>query len=594
MAYRAPVSEMLFSMRAVAGLDDKIARGLYPDLTPELVEQILDAAGDFAAERLAPLNRPGDLAGLTKEGTAVRTPPGFAEAYRDWAAGGWNALPGPVEHGGQGLPVLLNTACVEMWNAANLSFALAPLLTMGAIDAIEAHAAPELKERYLEKLVSGAWTATMNLTEPQAGSDLSALRTRAERADDGTYRIFGSKIYITYGEHDWTDNIVHLVLARLPDAPHGTRGISLFLVPKILPDGARNDVVCAGLEHKLGIHAAPTCTMSYGEGGGAVGWLVGEENRGLACMFTMMNNARLAVGVQGVALAERATQAAHAFAGERRQGRTAGYAGQGMVAIAAHPDVRRMLATMRGLTNAARGICLLTATALDEAARAGEREARTAAYERASLLTPLAKAFSTDIAVEVASLGVQVHGGMGFVEETGAAQFYRDARILPIYEGTNGIQAIDLVTRKLPLSGGATVRAEIARIRSVIGRLQKGEEERLSRLAARLREATEALDRATSAMLALLAEGRQDDALAGATPYLRLFALTRGAACLAEEALAAQAARAAGETDPAHAARIGLAAFFGEDPLAAAPGLERAATAGASLLNDALAAQEAR
>jgi len=307
-----------------------------------------------------------------------------------------------------------------------------------------------------------------------------------------------------------------------------------------------------------------------------------------------MNNARLAVGVQGVALAERATQAAHAFAGERRQGRTAGYAGQGMVAIAAHPDVRRMLATMRGLTNAARGICLLTATALDEAARAGEREARTAAYERASLLTPLAKAFSTDIAVEVASLGVQVHGGMGFVEETGAAQFYRDARILPIYEGTNGIQAIDLVTRKLPLSGGATVRAEIARIRSVIGRLQKGEEERLSRLAARLREATEALDRATSAMLALLAEGRQDDALAGATPYLRLFALTRGAACLAEEALAAQAARAAGETDPAHAARIGLAAFFGEDPLAAAPGLERAATAGASLLNDALAAQEAR
>ena len=584
MPYRAPVSEMLFCMRAVAGLDEKVARGLYPDLGPELVEQILDAAAQFAAERLDPLNRPGDLAGLSREGAAVRTPPGFAQAYRDWAAGGWSALAASPEHGGQGLPTLLASACTEMWNAANLSFALCPLLTMGAIEALEAHAAPELKERYLQKLVSGEWTATMNLTEPQAGSDLSALRTRAERAEDGSYRIFGQKIYITYGEHDFADNIVHLVLARLPDAPHGTRGISLFLVPKILPDGRRNDVACAGLEHKLGIHAAPTCTMAYGEGEGAVGWLVGEENRGLACMFTMMNNARLAVGVQGVALADRAYQHARAYAQERRQGRTATYTGQGMVAIAEHPDVRRMLATMRGLTDAARGICYLTAASLDEAARAEDRAARTAAYERASLLTPLAKAFSTDIAVEVASLGVQVHGGMGFVEETGAAQFYRDARILPIYEGTNGIQAIDLVLRKLPLSGGATVRAEIARIRAVAARLTRQADARFGALAARLREATARLDEATAWMLAALAEGRQDDALAGATPYLRLFSLARGVACLAEEALAAKAALEAGEADPAHEGRIALARYMGEAHLGETEGLARAAMAGVAAL----------
>ncbi|WP_372424954.1 acyl-CoA dehydrogenase [Salinarimonas chemoclinalis] len=587
MAYRAPVSEMLFSMRAVAGLDAKVAAGLYPDLTPELVAQILEAAGDFAAERLAPLDRPGDLAGLRREGARVHTPEGFPQAYRDWIAGGWNALPGPVEHGGQGLPILVNTACVEMWNAANMAFALCPILTMGAIDAIEAHASPELKERWLGKLVSGEWTATMNLTEPQAGSDLSALRTRAERADDGTYRIFGQKIYITYGEHDFSDNIVHLVLARLPDAPHGTRGISLFLVPKILPDGTRNDVVCAGLEHKLGIHAAPTCTMAYGEREGAIGWLVGEENRGLACMFTMMNNARLAVGVQGVAIAERATQRALAYARERRQGRTASYGGQGMVAIAEHPDVRRMLATMRGLTDAARGICFLTAASLDEAARAPEAGTRKAAFERASLLTPLAKAFSTDIAVEVASLGIQVHGGMGFVEETGAAQHYRDARILPIYEGTNGIQAIDLVTRKLPVSGGATARAEIARIRAVATRVTKEAHEGFGMLAARLREATMRLDETTAWMLSALAEGRQEDALAGATPYLRLFALARGVACLAEEALAAKAALDAGDTDPAHAARIARARWMGEAHLGETEGLARAAAAGAAALPEA-------
>ncbi|TVR11970.1 MAG: acyl-CoA dehydrogenase, partial [Salinarimonadaceae bacterium] len=344
MEYRAPVAEMAFTMRKVAGLDEAIAQGLHPDLSIELVEQILEEAGRFAADVISPLNRVGDAHGLKLEDGAVATPPGWAQAYRDWAQAGWNALPGPTDYGGQGLPILLNSACVEMWNSACVAFSLAPLLTMGGIEALHTHASQELKDRYLEKLVTGEWTATMNLTEPQAGSDLSALRARAEPAGEGTYRIFGQKIYITYGEHDMTDNIVHLVLARLPDAPPGTRGISLFLVPKLLPDGTRNDVFCSGIEHKLGIHASPTCTMVFGDSDGAIGWLVGEENRGLACMFTMMNNARLSVGVQGVAVCERAYQQALEYARERRQGKAAGHQGGGkeggaMAPIVAHPDV---------------------------------------------------------------------------------------------------------------------------------------------------------------------------------------------------------------------------------------------------------------
>ncbi len=365
----------------------------------------------------------------------------------------------PLEHGGMDLPVLLHAACSEMWNASNMAFALCPMLTGGAIDALEAHGSDELRQRYLAKVVSGEWTGTMNLTEPQAGSDLNALRTRAERQADGTYKIFGSKIFITYGEHDLTDNIVHLVLARLPDAPPGTRGISLFLVPKFLVNadgslGQRNDVHCVGIEHKLGIHGSPTCTLAYGDNGGAIGFLIGEENKGLACMFTMMNNARLNVGLQGVAVADRATQHAMAYAHERRQGRALGETAAPMSVIAAHPDVRRMLMTMKALTAAARSICFMTAAALDLGRRGRDAAECKLGQERANLLTPIAKAFSTDIANEVASLGVQVHGGMGFIEETGAAQFYRDARIAAIYEGTNGIQAIDLVQRKLGLAGG--------------------------------------------------------------------------------------------------------------------------------------------
>ena len=587
MSYRAPVAEMVFAMRHVAGLDRAIAEELHGDLSLDLVETILEEAGKFANEELAPLNRSGDLEGLAFKDGAVAMPRGFKEAYRAWTAAGWNALPGPEAYGGQGLPTLLNSACVEMWNSACMSFGLAPLLTMGGVEALAQHGSDELKDRYLAKVVSGEWTATMNLTEPQAGSDLNAIRSRAERAADGTYRITGSKIFITYGEHDLVDNIVHLVLARLPDAPPGTRGISLFLVPKLLPDGTRNDVRCHSIEHKLGIHASPTCTMVYGDAGGATGFLIGEENRGLACMFTMMNNARLAVGLQGVAIAERAYQGALAYAKERRQGRAPGSAGDGMSPIIEHPDVKRMLMTMKALTGAARCICYLTAEAIDRAHRSRDEAARGLGQERASLLTPVAKAFSTDIGCEVASLGVQVHGGMGFVEETGAAQHLRDARINPIYEGTNGIQAIDLVLRKLPLSKGDAVRRQIAAMRATLQRLVKDATPAFGSTGARLREAVESLDRATSFMLKAASGNQPEAALAGATPYLRLFALAQGGAGLAEAALAASAAAAAGDSDPAHPARIALCRFFAENVATAARGLEESVIFGAAFVEDA-------
>ncbi|SCY90028.1 acyl-CoA dehydrogenase [Microvirga guangxiensis] len=586
MSYRAPVSDIVFTMRHVAGLDRAVADGLYGDLSVDLAETILDEAGRFANDVIAPLNREGDKAGAKVKDGIVTTAPGWKEAYKAWTEAGWNALPGPVEYGGQGLPTLLNSACVEMWNAASMAFGIGPVLTHGAIEALEAHASDDLKSRYLEKLVSGEWTATMNLTEPQAGSDLAALRSRAEPVGDGTYKITGQKIFITYGEHDLTDNIVHLVLARLPDAPQGTRGISLFLVPKVLPDGTRNDLRCHSLEHKLGIHASPTCTMIFGDNGGAIGWLVGEDNRGLNCMFTMMNNARLAVGLQGVAIAERAYQQALSYANERRQGRAIG-AVEGMSPIVVHPDIQRSLLTMKAMTAAARAICYMTAEAIDRAHLEQDPARAKKAHERASLLTPVAKAFSTDIGMEVASLGVQVHGGMGFIEETGAAQHYRDARIAPIYEGTNGIQAIDLVTRKLPLSGGETVHAQIASMRAVVTRLLKENVPAFGATASRLRDAIESLDRATSYMLQAISSNAQGDALAGATPYLRLFGLAQGGAALAETALAAHALSTSGDADPAHAGRIALCRFFAENIAVGAKGLEDTVLGGAGFLQDA-------
>lgn len=593
MSYRAPVKDIAFAMRHVAGLDEALAAGLYGDLSLDLIETILDEAGKFADERIAPLNRLGDKIGAKLDNGHVTMPAGWREVYHEWCAAGWNALPGPEAFGGQGLPLLLNSACVEMWNAASLAYGLGPLLTMGAVEALSVHGSDELKRTYLAKLVSGEWLGTMNLTEPQAGSDLAALRARAEPMGDGRYRIFGQKIFITYGEHDLSDNIIHLVLARLPDAPEGTRGISLFLVPKFLVDadgsiGRRNDVRCAGVEHKLGIHASPTCTMVYGDEGGAVGYLIGEENRGLNCMFTMMNNARLAVALQGVAIAERATQQALAYAKERRQGKAVGVKAGPMSPIIDHPDIRRMLLEMKAKTAAARAICLRVAAELDKAHRLENKEARAAAHDLASLLTPVAKAFSTDIGNEVASLGVQIHGGMGFMEETGAAQHLRDARILPIYEGTNGIQSIDLVTRKLTLAGGEVMRREIERYRAVIRRLTESNEPAFGHMATRLDAAVEALWRASAWMSDKLASA-PNEALAGATPYLRLFALAAGGTALGEEALASL--RETSEPDGAQ--RIARARFFAETIATAATGIEIAVTEGAStLLDTALIAAE--
>ena len=473
-------------------------------------------------------------------------------------------------------------AALEMWNSGSMGFAIGPTLTMGAVEALDKHASDDLKAKYLAKLVSGEWMGTMNLTEPQAGSDLAALRTRAERAPDGTYRIFGQKIFITYGEHDFTDNIVHLVLARLPDAPAGTRGISLFLVPKLFVNddgslGERNDAFCASIEHKLGIHGSPTATMIFGDGfakdrePGAVGWLIGEENKGLACMFTMMNNARLAVGMQGVAVAEAATQKAVAYANERRQGKAAGYKGDGMAPIVHHPDVQRNLLTMRALTNVARAICYACAHALDLAHAGGEDAVHW--QERANLLTPLAKAFATDVGVDVASLGVQVHGGMGFIEETGAAALLRGARIAPIYEGTNGIQAIDLVTRKLPQSGGDHVRGYIAELRAVADEVAASNRPAFGDSAARLIAALDELAQATAWLQDAAANGRTDDALAGATPYLRLFSLAAGGAYLARAGLA--------DTDDRRAA---LCRFFCENLLSETAALkDRVVSGGESL-----------
>jgi acyl-CoA dehydrogenase len=579
MTYHAPLADMSFALKYGAALAPALEEGFFGDLTMDDVEAVLTEAGRMAGEVIAPLNRVGDRIGTTFKDGAVTTAPGWKEAYHAWCKGGWNGLASPTEWGGQGLPQVVNAACTEMWNAASMAFGVGPMLTMGAIDALNAHGSDKLKRAYLEKLVTGEWTGTMQLTEPQAGSDVGALRTRAERADDGIYRITGQKIFITYGEHDLTDNIIHFVLARLPDAPPGTRGISLFLVPKFLLNadgspGARNDVRAHSVEHKLGIHGSPTCTMIFGDNGGATGFIVGQEHAGMASMFTMMNRARLAVGLQGVGVAERATQQAIGYARERRQGRIPGMPATQMAPIIAHPDVKRMLMTMRALTQAARSICYATAIALDRAERGTEKAARQAAHARASLLTPLAKAFSTDIGIEVASLGVQVHGGMGYIEETGAAQLFRDARIAAIYEGTNGIQAIDLVTRKLPLAGGAVVETYLSELRRIVDAVNATNDPALGWSGVRLEEAVDSLTRTTRWMLVQV-DKNADEALAGATPYLRLFAVAAGGCLLAQQALAALRLNA--DAGP----RIALARFFAENFSVHAAALERTIVEGA-------------
>lgn len=576
MTYQAPLDDIVFALETVAGLSDMGARGLYPGLDRETIIAVIQEAGNFGAEVLAPLNAIGDRIGSKLIDGKVTTPPGFAEAYQAFVAGGWSTLPCSEAYGGQDLPEIAATPVGEIWNAANVSFGLCPLLTQGAIHAIEAGGSEALKAKYLPKMVAGEWTGTMNLTEPHAGSDLSPLSTRAVPQGDGTYRITGTKIFITWGEHEMAENIIHLVLARLPDAPPGTRGISLFLVPKFLvgDDGSlgdRNDVICAGVEHKLGIMASPTCVMKFGENGGAIGYLVGEENRGLANMFVMMNAARLGVGAQGVGVAESATQHAVTYAKERLQGKSFAARDPGsMSPIIEHADVRRMLLTMKSLTQAARMLCYATAKELDVAHRATDEKERVAARNRAALLTPLAKAFSTDIANEVASLGVQVHGGMGFVEETGAAQFLRDARILPIYEGTNGIQAIDLVTRKLTLDGGSAMTSLLGELGAIIAAVRVAKRGEFGHMTERLMEGLSALQTATLWMAQML-PGNQEKALASATPYLRLMSLVTGGTYLAKGALAKDA------TSPYNV----IARFFAENILTEARGLSDAVQHGA-------------
>jgi alkylation response protein AidB-like acyl-CoA dehydrogenase len=539
--YQAPVADILFTLRTVAGLEALQSLPGYADATSETVEAVLDAAGKLAGEVLAPLNTVGDRERLRFENGVVTTPPGFKDAYRQFAEGGWNAIAFDPDYGGQGMPWVLTSALQEMWNSANMAFALCPLLTQGAIEALQLHGTPEQKSTYLPKMIAGTWSGTMNLTEPQAGSDLGAIRTTATPAGDGTYRVKGQKIFITYGEHDWTENIVHFVLARLPDAPAGSKGISLFIVPKFLPkaDGApgkRNDLRCVSIEHKLGIHASPTCVMAYGDNEGATGFIIGEPHRGLEYMFTMMNNARLAVGIQGLSIAERAYQHAVAYARERVQG--------GKSTIILHPDVRRMLLTMRALTQGMRCLALYAAGALDRAKRHPDARERAKHQALTDLLIPIVKAWCTDRGVEVASLGVQVHGGVGFIEETGAAQYYRDARIAPIYEGTNGIQAIDLVGRKLLRDEGKAMRALLAEMAASSG----GQ--------APIKTAIETLERATASVLA---GGKQDpnQALAVATPFLSVCGTV-----IAGWLLARSAAQANGADPAFSAAKHATAAFF--------------------------------
>ncbi len=575
MTYNAPVDDIFAALKAVADLDRRLSDGLYPGLDAETIRAVLEQAGSFASEVLDPLNASGDKAGSKLVDGAVVTPAGFRDAYRQFASAGWSALPCAEAYGGQGLPEIVSVSVCEIWNSANMAFGMCPLLTQGAIHALEAGGSEALKAVYLPKMIAGDWTGTMNLTEAHAGSDLSDIKTRAVGQDDGTYFITGTKIFISFGDHDMAENIIHLVLARLPDAPAGTRGISLFLVPKfhVKDDGTlgeANDVVCAGVEHKLGITASPTCVMKFGERGGATGYLVGEENRGLATMFVMMNSARLAVGMQGVAIAERATQRAIAFAQERVQGKVSGEAGRGMSPIIGHPDVRRMLLTMKATTQAARMICLATAGELDVARHGSDPAQVVAAKNRAALLTPVAKAFATDAAVDVASLGIQVHGGMGFVEETGAAQYLRDARILPIYEGTNGIQAIDLVSRKLPLEGGAVVRAYLSHLAEIIETVGQSNQPALGQTAARLTEGLKALEDATVWIGSAL-KSDPDAALAGATPYLRLFGLVAGGTYLAKCAIQSGASSASASV---------TARFFADNLLSAAPGLARSVIEG--------------
>jgi len=587
MSYVAPLTEQRFALEISGDLPGLAGLPAFAHATPDLVDAILDESARLAEQVFAPLNRLGDTEGARWNDYAVSLPDGFREAYQRYAEGGWMGLVAAEAFGGQGLPFVLSSVVQEQVTSANMAFSLCMLLSHGAIEALSAHASPAQQATYLTRMVSGEWTGTMNLTEPQAGSDVGALRTRATPHADGTWRIKGQKIFITFGEHDCASNIVHLVLARLPEAPAGTRGISLFIVPKFLVNadgslGARNDVRCVSIEHKLGLHASPTCTMSFGDHDACVGYLVGAENAGMRAMFTMMNQARIDVGLQGVAIAERAYQGALAFARERVQSVPFGSPTRTPARIIEHMDVRRTLMTMRAMTEASRALTYCTAGAVDRAHAETDAEARAIAQGRADLLTPVTKAFASDVGVEVGSLGIQVFGGMGYVEETGAAQHLRDARIAPIYEGTNGIQALDLVGRKLTQNGGRDWRLLLDEMRAFSTSLAGGA---LAPLRANLDAALDALAETSQ----LLSDGQSlqpADIAAGATPYLRLFGLTAGACLLARQADVALERLAAGTGDTDYlTAKVETARFFVSQILPQGPALVGAITAGAASLD---------
>jgi len=580
--YSAPIEEISFTLETMASMKSWPEVPGFEEAGEDLVSAVLDEAGKLASEVIAPTNRIGDEIGAKWQEGKVSSPDAFKPMHQAFVEGGWSTLSADPAHGGQGLPLSLSAAVTEMVTSANMAYSLLPLLSSGAVEAIAAHGNAEQHRLYLEKMITGEWSGAMNLTEPGAGSDVGALRSKAEAQADGTYLISGQKIFITWGEHDLCENIIHLVLARLPGAPSGSKGITMFLVPKFLVNddgslGERNDVHCASIEHKLGIHASPTCVMSFGDNGKCVGYIVGKENQGMRNMFTMMNNARIGIGLQGVSIAERAYQQAVAYASERVQSAAIGAPSRDPVPIINHPDVRRMLMTMRATTEAARAIIYRNMWALDRAHNASDTEERRKAHAEADMLTPLSKSYATDIGVEAASLGVQVHGGMGFIEETGAAQHYRDSRIAPIYEGTNGIQALDLVGRKLNADGGEHWKTLIAEIQTFAA-------ESKAAGTAQLKAGAEALSQASDTLFANGFEHIVDTAGA-ATPYLRLFSTVLGAYLLNSQADEAERRLEAGEGNPVFLrAKINTAAFYSEQILPQATALLDPVTRGSSRL----------
>ena len=588
--YTAPMKDMQFVRHELAGLDAIARLPGYGDVSTELVDAVLEGAATFSGEVWGPLNKVGDQQGLKRHDDGrVTTPKGFVEAYAKFVESGWNGLRFDPAFGGQGLPKLVDTAVMEMWNASNMAFSMAPLLTQGAIEAVFLRGSDEQKQRFLHKMVSGEWTGTMNLTEPQAGSDLGLIRSKATPNGDH-YLIQGQKIFISFGEHDLTDNIVHLVLARTPTAPEGVKGISLFVVPKFLVNddgslGARNDVRCVSIEHKMGIHASPTAVLAFGDGPGAIGYLIGEENRGLEYMFIMMNEARFGVGVQGLGVAERAYQQALANAKDRVQGKDATAPKGPSVPIIRHPDVRRMLMSMKSRVEAMRALAYVVAAMFDQAHRASDEAARNAAHAGVDLLIPILKGWCTETGIEVASTGIQVHGGMGFIEETGAAQHLRDARITTIYEGTTGIQANDLIGRKVLRDGGRSMQALLSQIDAVCEQLEAGDDAQLHAIGARLREGSKSL---ADSVRWILATGMQDlnAVLAGAVPVLHRCGVVCGGGRMARSALAAQRKLAAGDRDAAvYRAKVATARFCADQDLSRARGLAEATMhAGASTM----------